>query len=250
MVATAPDPSLRCDGSGKADDGPIPPAGCRLAVFDLDGTLYRQRPLRKRMALSLAGSVITKRTVSHVRTISLYRSLREQMAGETGPDFEARLLTAVARQSGLTEAAVSDVVADWIDERPLPFLRRCVTPGAHALFDALRHAGIIIGVWSDYPVARKLDALGLRADLMACASDEGIDALKPDPAGLLWMLAEAGVAPDQAWMIGDRVERDGEAAQRAGVSFLLRASQAPRGIAHVPDFEGLARRISSASIAA
>ena len=83
----------------------------------------------------------------------------------------------------------------------------------------LRNAGIRLGVFSDYPVEAKLDALELGGSfaVKACASDRGIMALKPDPKGMLVACSRLGAKPTQTLYVGDRIEVDGEAAIRAGM---------------------------------
>jgi putative hydrolase of the HAD superfamily len=67
-----------------------------------------------------------------------------------------------------------------------------------------------------------LFALGLEADYVVSASEVGV--LKPHPRGLLKILQLAGEGPETAVLVGDRAERDGESARRAGVKALIRTS--------------------------
>jgi len=105
--------------------------------------------------------------------------------------------------------------------RPLPHLAAARRPGVTDLFDRLRAAGKAIGIVSDYPARAKLAALGLNADFVVSATDREVNVMKPDPAGLLRVMALAGVSPAETVMIGDRPERDGEAGHRAGVQTLI-----------------------------
>src|SRR3546814_9318166 len=52
----------------------------RLVVFDVDGTLYRQRPLRLRMAAALVADGLRRRSLSTIRALGAYRRLREELA--------------------------------------------------------------------------------------------------------------------------------------------------------------------------
>lgn len=203
----------------------------RLVVFDVDGTLYDQRQLRARMALDLMRDALRRRDMESLRVLSRYRKLREEWAGRDSADFESELRKAVASQTGLTPVQVGDLVSEWIDTRPLRHLPRCRFDGIEPLFTAIRRSGRTVAVHSDYPVAAKLAALSLHADHIASAGDPGDVRLKPHPSGLQWLMTQAGAAPQETLMIGDRLERDGLAAQRAGTACLLKSRRPIEGAA-------------------
>ncbi|WP_150291524.1 HAD family hydrolase [Sphingobium estronivorans] len=186
-----------------------------LIVFDLDGTLYDQPPVRRRMAVMLAGEVIRSRSTAVPRMLGAYRRRREALAEAMAQDF--------AREQyclpGCDPGAVRAVVSEWMEQRPLPLLRRFRVEGAGRLFARLS-ASHKVAVHSDYRVEAKLAALGLSTRYAVAAEDVG--RLKPDPAGLRWLMAMAGADPSRTLMIGDRDDRDGEAARRAGVRALIR----------------------------
>jgi FMN phosphatase YigB (HAD superfamily) len=195
----------------------------RLIVFDLDGTLYDQRPLRRRMAFELARDALANRHTTTLRVLAKYRKLREEWAGRDLIDFEGELREAVAGASSATPDEVAALVSEWIETRPLRHLRRYRFAQLAELFAGIRGSGRTIAVHSDYPVAAKLAALGLEADHIACAGDANGVRLKPDPSGLLWLMERVGVAPHETMMIGDRFEHDGVAAQRAGTACLIKS---------------------------
>ena len=199
----------------------------RLVAFDVDGTLYKQRQLRVRMALDLARHAISRRKLDTVRVLRAYRGIREQMGECEVMDFDNALIDATAVATGQPGNEIRVLVREWIDERPLPYLAACRYPGLPELFSALRRSGKIIGVLSDYPVAAKLAALGLSADHMVCAGDRNVGVLKPHPRGLEVLMAAAGVRAHETVLIGDRPNRDGLAARRAGAWSLIR-SRSPR----------------------
>lgn len=186
-----------------------------LVVFDMDGTLYDQPPLRRRMAGLLAREAIRQRSLSVMRTLAAFRRQREAMANAVTNDFAV----AQYRLPGQSPDAVRATVTDWMEQRPLAMLRDYRTPGAATLFTRLarNHA---IAIFSDYAAQAKLEALGLSAHY--CVTAEDVGRLKPDPAGLLWLMEQAKTTPQRTLMIGDRDERDGEAARRAGVRALIR----------------------------
>ena len=120
---------------------------------------------------------------------------------------------------------VRALTQEWMERRPLPLLAACRYPQVAEVFAGLRAAGKRIAAFSDYPALAKLAALGLQAEVVVCATDTDIARLKPDPAGLLAVLRQTGVAPGRALMIGDRFDRDAAAADRAGMRALIRSNR-------------------------
>jgi putative hydrolase of the HAD superfamily len=201
----------------------------RLVAFDVDGTLYRQDRLRRRMAAELATAALARFSFAPIRILSTYRRLREKLAEAEVEHFEPVLLAQTASACGAQPEQVATIAREWMERRPLAHLRPCVYPHLPELFAAIKAGGRKIGILSDYAAQEKLRALGLSADFIVAAGDEGVGRLKPHPRGLEALMAAAGVAPQETVLIGDRPERDGEAALRAGAAALIRSSQKRAG---------------------
>jgi phosphoglycolate phosphatase/putative hydrolase of the HAD superfamily len=154
-----------------------------------------------------------------------FRRVREALGEQAGADFMALQYAQTARRHGTTPGAVRALTDEWMEQRPLPLLAACRYAQVAELFAGLRAAGKRVAAFSDYPAMAKLAALGLAADPVVCATDAGIERLKPDPAGLLAILRRTGVAPGRALMIGDRFDRDAAAAERAGMRALIRSGR-------------------------
>ena len=200
-----------------------------LVVFDIDGTLYNQRALRVRMAREMLTDALLRRRIRVFMVIRAYRRIRERLGEQEVEDFEPKLIAATASRAGCTEADVLAIDEEWIEQRPLPHLAELRYPGLPELLSALRQRGKAIGVFSDYPAARKLAALGVRADYVVCAGGSACGLLKPHPRGLENLIAAAGVTPAATILIGDRTDRDGLAAKRAGTRCLIRSSRPVEG---------------------
>lgn len=201
--------------------GPVNWDDIRFVVFDVDGTLYPQRPLRIRMARDMVHYAVRTRSLKHIRVLSAYRRLREVLGDQETSGFDAVLIERTAQATATPPDAVRALVADWIDQRPVRHLKSARYPGVLELFAAIRARGKMIGILSDYPAAAKLAAMELDADYVAYAGDPAIDILKPHPKGLLSLIEAAGVQPEETILIGDRASRDGMAARRAGAHALL-----------------------------
>ena len=195
----------------------------RLVVFDVDGTLYRQRPLRLRMGRDIVIYTAAKCDLNAIRVVSAYRRIRERLAAEEVVDFDRVLIAETAKATSMSPERVHAIVSEWIETRPLRYLRSCVFSGVPQLFAGLQRAGKKIGIFSDYPATAKLAAMGLAADHVIAASEVGL--LKPHAKGLQSLMTAASTSARQTLFIGDRADRDGVAGQRAGVRILIRSSK-------------------------
>lgn len=199
-----------------------------LVVFDVDGTLYDAARLRRAMLQNLLGAAWQERSLRALQVLGTFRQVREALAQEACADFLSLQYTRTAALTGCDVQQVRALVQEWIQQRPLPLLRSCRWPQVQAVFAGLRVAGKPVWALSDYPAADKLRALGLQVDGTVSATDAEIARLKPDPRGLQAILARTGVPASRALMIGDRMDRDAAAAQRAGVpAWILSRRSAP-----------------------
>lgn len=194
----------------------------KAVIFDVDGTLYAQSKLRRRMLYDLLGYYALRPwRLPELLLLRRFRAEREKRPGHQGPDLENAQYAWCVANSRFTVAQVRAVVGRWMFHHPNQYLGRCAYPGAGAFFEALRQRGIKIGIYSDYPAHDKLLALGLRADLVVSSTDPEIDQLKPNPRGLLHLAAALGLAPAECLFVGDRPELDGACAEQAGMPWLL-----------------------------
>jgi HAD superfamily hydrolase (TIGR01549 family) len=202
-----------------ASDWPV----IRLVAFDVDGTLYKQLPLRLMMGRDMLLHSVATRDRDAIRVVSAYRRIKERLAVEEVVDFERALVAETAKATSTSAERVHEIVSEWIETRPLRYLKSCLFSGVPQLFAGLQRAGKKIGIFSDYPAMEKLAAMGLVAHHVVAASDVGL--LKPHARGLQSLMAAAGAAAQETLFIGDRADRDGVAGQRARVRVLIRSSK-------------------------
>src|SRR5262249_51655939 len=69
----------------------------RLVAFDVDGTLYRQRPLRLRIGRDMVLHTIAKCDLTTISVVSTYRRIRERLAAEEVVDFDRLLIAETAK---------------------------------------------------------------------------------------------------------------------------------------------------------
>jgi HAD superfamily hydrolase (TIGR01549 family) len=200
-----------------------------LVVFDMDGTLYRQLPVRLRMLRDMLLHALWHRDANVIAVVARYRRIRERLGDQQTSDFERILISETAASTSNSADRVRAIVSEWIERRPARYLSACRYPGLRELFSGLRQKKKSIGILSDYPVQAKLLALQLTADYVVTASDAGVGCLKPHPRGLQALIAAAGVEAHATLVIGDRAERDGLVARRVGARALIRSSRRLEG---------------------
>jgi FMN phosphatase YigB (HAD superfamily) len=202
------------------------PGRIRAVLFDVDGTLYHQRRLQVLMAIELCGLPIQGlwKARRRLEALRAYRRAQEQLrtgGGHAGVPTDQ--LAIAAEKSGLPRSEVDSLVREWMQVRPLKYLRLCRFSGVMAFLDFLAKARVHTGVLSDYPSSAKLDALGVsgRFTPVLCASDPDIQAFKPSPRGFLRACEVWGLEPSQVLMIGDRPEVDAVGAAAAGMPCVI-----------------------------
>jgi FMN phosphatase YigB (HAD superfamily) len=193
-------------------------------LFDLDGTLYRQPALRGLMALELATMPLygPRRAARRWRALAAYRRAQEQLrAGDARPESSQGAMAAA--KSGLPVAEVEALAKEWMQVRPLKYLRACRAVGLDALVGWLADRGIPMGVLSDYPAADKIVALGLtgRFSPVLSATDPEIRAFKPHPRGFLRAAAIWHLATSDVLVVGDRLDADAAGAAAAGMPCVI-----------------------------
>lgn len=205
----------------------------KLIIWDLDGTLYYQKPFRRKMIRVLVkGLLLSPSHWKDILVIWRYRKLREKWdASDTAAGLEKRQYEACGRQCGLLGEQVREIVERWMHREPLKYLKAYRDDQAAEIITRLSAGGICSVVYSDYPTAEKLKALELSVEKQFCSADAAISCMKPNPRGIFHILETMGVKPEDALMIGDRMEKDGEAAKGAGIDYLiLKSGEADRAL--------------------
>jgi HAD superfamily hydrolase (TIGR01509 family) len=208
----------------------------KAVVFDVDGTLYRQGPVRRAMVVELA-KAYWRRPVEGTRTmrmIAAYRRAQEELraAGFEG-DVTLEQAAVAAKRTGADAETVRAAVERWMETAPLGAVGTSARSGLVDAVGRLAAMGIPMAAVSDYPAERKLEALGVRDHfaVVVTAQDARVGSFKPNPRGLLLALEELGVEPAAALFIGDRADVDAKAATAADVPYLLIGGSRRRGTA-------------------
>jgi len=164
-----------------------------LVVFDLDGTL-----IDSTADLAAAVNATLARIAPDAPPLSVDR-IRSFVGHGVG------MLVARALAEARVPARPEEVLPVYLDIYRRGMLNETrLYPGvaeALALLD-----GYALAVLTNKPgdMARAiLEGLGVAARFARICGPEDVPARKPDPAGLRWLMAEAGAGPEAAAMVGD-----------------------------------------------
>lgn len=198
----------------------------KAVVMDVDGTMYSQGSVRRRMAVRLAGFAVRHPVLGlrTVRCLRAYRQAQEQLRAQIGtrPVAPSQVELA-ARRCGSSAGFLTECVQRWMETAPLEAIRKARYTGLLEFCEWAKQAGLRLAVLSDYDPREKLRALEVEEyfPVIACAQDPDIGVFKPNPAGLRAAARRLGVLPEEMVYIGDRPEVDGAAAIAAGVTGVI-----------------------------
>ena len=190
--------------------------GIKWLFFDIGSTLVDEsRAYDRRIRETIAGSGVSYEQFYE----EMLRFYRQNKKG----DLEA------AKQFGLT-------VAPWHSEEEVLY------PDAVSCLKAL-HSRFSIGIIANQPLgtADRMEKMGLAPylDRIISSAEEGL--AKPDPAIFRLALERAGCRPEQAVMIGDRLDNDIAPAKQLGMKTIwvrqgFGGLSTPRTPQETPDF--------------
>ena len=199
----------------------------KALIFDVDGTLYEQAPVRRTMLYRILRANLTSpmQGMATLQALRSYRKAQEELRRSpsgSGEIASAQLILA-SRATGMSPEVIASHAARWMEEEPLSLLATWMRKGTLALLQAARRSGLKLAVCSDYPADRKLAAMGIAGlfDVVVTAQDPDVQRLKPDPHGLEVTLRRLAVTSSEAVYIGDRPDVDGQAASRAGMRHFI-----------------------------
>lgn len=195
-------------------------------LFDVDGTLYCQTPLRMVMVilLLLSNFYKPKELLRTFKVIIQFRRSQEQMRSlEKVEQCNKNQILNTAQATGESPSYIKDIVEEWFEKRPLSFIYLCRRRGMKGAIEKWFKEGIKLGIYSDYPVDNKLHALGISEliDTRVSSSDPDVHGFKPNSNGFTLAARKMGMDPSEILYVGDREEVDGVGASNAGMQVII-----------------------------
>lgn len=189
-------------------------------IFDVDGTLYFQKPVRFAMLKSLLKYYLLRPWKwKQLYGIYLFRRFRETEQCRNMP-YDGQLAL-VGSKAGLTKSELGKIIRYWMFEYPLFLIEEYRDRELLSFLHRIQKDGKKIIIYSDYPPEEKLKCLGVEADYIFYPGMGGIMGLKPSLESMRHIMNTVGFLPESFLYIGDRADRDGKSAELAGIPFWL-----------------------------
>lgn len=197
--------------------------GVRYLALDIDGTLYPRRMLNARMVRSSFPSLRLALAFNKVRTA--YRREQEERA-TTPPNREGLLRRQASMVAGRMGSGDIPAVQAAIDSQFYAAWERSflsIKPFAHLRETLLqaKEQGVLIVVLSDFPIARKLETLGIEDLVDMAFSSEESGYLKPHPSAFALILDALACPGSEVLYVGDSYSKDCVGAKGVGMHTAL-----------------------------
>lgn len=199
----------------------------RGVLFDVDGTLYHQTPLRVLMIAFLLGSYcysprLLKKKINIIRS---FRKGQEHLRIAETPmgNCKKRQLAYATGKTGESSQDVEETIEKWFFQKPKSVLPLCRRKGLHRFLNNLTGRNLRLAVFSDYPAIEKLKALGIDNYFSTFISswDKDVKGFKPHTTGFAIAANKMKLSPDEILYVGDREEVDGIGANAAGMRAVI-----------------------------
>jgi putative hydrolase of the HAD superfamily len=193
----------------------------RAVILDVDGTLYDQTKLRRKMFYALLKYYsIRPLQLKDLLILYHFRAEREKRFDYCGTDLDNEQYQWCAAKVAAPLDRIKWVISKWIFEFPTTYLLSCRFEGISSLIELLVKHNIKVAVYSDYQATDKLKSLQIKADLIIASTDPKINCMKPQQKALVYIMNTLNVNHNECLFIGDRYELDGECAKRANIPYL------------------------------
>lgn len=207
-------------------------ATIRAVLFDVDGTLYDLKALKRRLVFRVPGELRAhgpRGFFRRIRSLQAFRRARERYRGqERVESLLETLVLQVAGKLGYEEELVRTAAMDFLYTSRFDELSTLSPRGDREVITELGERGYLLAGVSEYPVETKLRALGLaECGWGAMVDCEEVGLLKPAPAVFLEAARRLEVDPAECLVVGDRKDADVAGGKAAGMTTAWLAHRDP-----------------------
>ena len=204
----------------------------KAICFDIDGTLYPKSVMNRRLlALGLCHPFFS---LKYNKMRKQVRKCQEALEG----DLMSKEATIMCKngvidenqdikmlEANITKEELQlskEHLSKWI-YLPMERLYKRTKPydGVVETFKKIKTKGLKIGVFSDFPLFKKLESMGLSSYVDFAASSEDIGFLKPSIHCFEYLLYNIGLDCKEVLYVGDSYDKDIVGAHRAGLDAVL-----------------------------
>ena len=219
----------------------------KAAIFDLDNTLYDFDAAHATALGALTDFAREKLALSpedfpalHRRALALQRQRCGECAALHSRIIRCQLMLELLGRPIDLAPAMADLYWDTLMDHLVPL------PGAAEALDALRAAGLTIGIGTNMTAGRQYEKLARldvlrRVDFIVTSEEAGAE--KPDARLFLLCAEKAGCAPAECAFIGDSLKHDALGARDAGLRavWLCRKPESPEIPSGIVRIDALSR---------
>ncbi len=190
-------------------------------IFDVDGTLYDQKKLRRAMSVRLISECLRnpREGLRAIRLIDAYREAHESLREKITDQLELQQLDIACKETGINREEADRIVRMFFQTVPLTYLLRYRRADLPDFLKKAQEQKIKLGIVSDYPAQKKLEAMEVHQyfNVVLSSTDPEVNRLKPDPKGLQLCMDRLGVHAEKTIYVGDRMDTDAKCAYQANV---------------------------------
>lgn len=195
----------------------------RAICFDIDGTLYPMKFLKK-CGLAIA--------LKHPFVSSDYKKLRAEfrrIQDDGDKEFDRLSFTekeAVVYSRVVNPRLTPEMARLELDDKYYTYLRKEFSKlgfveATRSTLERIKAKGLKIGVFSDWPLFDKLKRIGVEDLCDVVSNPETSGFLKPSAKAFREMIEKIGISPDMMLYVGDSYKKDVLGAGRAGMDAVL-----------------------------
>lgn len=188
-------------------------------IFDVDGTLYNQLPVRIVMACRLIVDVILHPFHLNMAVgVLRFRKIREENTYKVY-SMEQQI-EHIANKFNLRLADFKRYIDMRMFQEPLRYIQIFRYTDVIAFISECKSRGKEVVIYSDYPAKEKAEVLSIQYDLLFYPGHGIANEMKPSTRGINTIIDSLRVSNDKILYVGDRYDTDGEAARKGKMEYM------------------------------